>query len=330
MKTPRIAGIGAPIVDLVLRVSSEELTRFDCIRGSRHLVAASRIDEMLAEFGRAPELMPGGSVGNTMTALARLGVESFIHGTAGRDMYGQFYCEEFSKAGGRLELMAFSNSPTGRCLSLVTPDAERTMFTALGAAGEPTAPPDFSGFDRVYFEGYILDPPGAEALFEAAVASGARIALDLSDFRLVETRREAIADLLTSAVDEVFANRVEAAALLGADAAPERLAARLGEYCETAVVTLGAEGCAVKTPDGRVSVYGALAADAVDTTGAGDLFHAGFMYGLAYGCPVERCAFFGAVLGAEVVKTVGAVIPPGRWGAAALKLQITNEDGNGI
>jgi len=285
---------------------------------------------MLSAAGRRPELMPGGSVGNTMTVLARLGVESFIHGTAGLDMYGQFYCEEFCKAGGKLELMAFSNSPTGRCLLLVTPDAERTMFTALGAAGESAAPPDFSGFDRVYFEGYILNQPGYEALFEAAAASGAKIALDLSDFSLVEAKRTVIADLLSFTVDEVFANRREAAALLGNDDAPERLAAGLGEYCETAVVTLGADGCAVKTCGGRVFTCGAVAAEAVDTTGAGDLFHAGFMYGLAYGCPAERCAFFGAVLGAEAVKTAGAAIPAGRWGATALKLQITNEDGNGI
>lgn len=329
MKTPRIAGVGAPIVDLVLRVSEAELARFDCVKGSRHLVDGDMIDAMVAAVGRDPELIPGGSIGNTMAPLARLGIEAYVHGTVGLDMYGQLYCEEFCRSGGRLDLMEFSNSPSGRCLSLVTPDAERTMFTVLGAAAEPAPVPDFSGFDRIYFEGYVLNQPDAAALFAAAAASGAKVALDLSDFQLVEARRAGIAALLAGTVDEVFANRREAAAFLGGDDLPERLAAGLGENCAVAVVTLGADGCAVKC-GGEVRRFPAIAADAVDTTGAGDLFHAGFMYGLSYGCPAERCAFFGAVLGAEVVAASGAVIPPVRWMPAALKLQINREGENGL
>ena len=318
----KVVGVGSPIVDLLLKVSEDDLRRIGVEKGARTLVTPERQDEIIEMLGETPAMSQGGSVGNVLFTLGRLGVAPAMCGMVGLDMYGQFYVQEFCKYGGSLEMFDYTDRrPNARCLSLITPDAERTMLTSLAAAEMIPDKKDFDGFDWILLEGYLFATPDIDRILEAAYKSGAKLCLDLNDSFIVEKYRDRIAAVLPK-VEIVFANAEEAAAFCGKPLPPEQLAAALGKYCATAVVKLGADGCAVKSGDGKIERFEAFKTEAVDTTGAGDLFQAGFMYGIFYGQPIEKCAFFGATLGSEAVKVTGTTIPAERWLSIWLKLKI--------
>ncbi|MDD4818503.1 MAG: adenosine kinase [Victivallaceae bacterium] len=317
----RVLGVGSPVVDLLLKVSDDDLRRIGVVKGGRTPVTPERQDEILATLDGTPEMSPGGSVGNTLFTLARLGFAPAMCGMVGLDMYGQFYVQEFCKCGGALDRFDYTDRrPNARCLSLITPDAERTMLTSLAAAEQVPDKTGFDDYDWIMLEGYLFAGPDAERITDAVRSTKAKICLDLNDSRVVHEFHDRIAAILPH-VDIVFANADEAAAF-GGKLPPEQLAGKLGEFCPTAVVKLGADGCVIKSPDGKIEHFEAFKAEAVDTTGAGDLFSAGFMYGVFHGQPIARCAFFGATLGAEAVKVVGTTIPAGRWLSIYLKLKI--------
>jgi sugar/nucleoside kinase (ribokinase family) len=228
------------------------------------------------------------------------------------DQLGALYAHDIEAFGVAFPLTAVAGgSPTGRCLIVVTPDAERTMSTFLGAAAEigpnDVAEEVVASAAVCYLEGYLFDPPEARLAMAKAVAAshqaGGRVALSLSDPGCVERNGPAILELLDE-VDLLFGNEDELALLFGTDAD-----SGLGEAaarCDLVAMTRGAAGCVVAAGAERVAVPAVPVTDVVDTTGAGDLFAAGFLWGLGAGRSLEDCARLGALAAAEVIAHIGA------------------------
>jgi sugar/nucleoside kinase (ribokinase family) len=245
-------------------------------------------------------------------------VKTALLGTAGKDAAGEFYKAELIKAGGSAHALRYSeNSPTGHCICLVTPDAERTMRPALAAALEfdpsSVTGADFAGYTLAHLEGYLLahSEEKLRYLMQTAKSAGCLISLDLASFEVVKAFRPAILKLLSEFVDIVFANSDEADALLG-DISPEAQLAELRKLCRVAVVKLGEKGAWADCGKGAVFIP-ANKVDAVDTTAAGDSFAAGFLYGLLAGKDAGYCGKLGAALAAETVQVFGASLPAEAW-----------------
>ena len=324
-KIPAVLGAGSPIVDLLVSIDDGFLKSIAAAKGGMELVDQSMIESLLNKIPGNPVKAPGGSAGNTIFGLARLGVPVAFLGKVGADADGDYYRKRLVELGGRDSSFRFDSSVhTGRCVSMITPDSERTMRTDLGAAARMTAAEvldaDFENIAHVHIEGYLLFVGDlAEKVLSTAKKHGCTVSLDLATFELVKFKRDVLPGLLKKYVDIVFANEDEAREFCG-DISPEKMAEKLGEYCAVAAVKLGREGSCIKDKNGIVRVPAELV-KAVDTTGAGDLWQAGFLYGYLNGCPMADCARFGSITAAEVVQVIGADIPEERWSIIRKKLQ---------
>jgi sugar/nucleoside kinase (ribokinase family) len=262
-------------------------------------------------------MAPGGSAANTIYGLAMLGDSTAFVGKLGDDDHGAFYRRRFEKENICCNRFKYCpNSHTGTCISLVTPDSERTMRTHLGAAAAlnqaDLLEEDFHHCKHVHVEGYLLfNPELAEAVLAHAQAAGAVISLDLASFEVVNIHRDKIADLLDRYVDMVFANEDECQAFCGTHD-PETACQALATHCDLVAVKHGADGAWVYQ-NGEMVHAPATRVDAIDTTGAGDLWAAGFLHAHYQGLSPEACGRAGAILGAEVVQILGARIPTETW-----------------
>lgn len=317
-----VVGVGSPLVDVLAVATDEEIAEAGLVKGSMALVDLARADEIYAGM-RSPTEASGGSAANTMAGLAALGGAAGFVGKIAGDELGQVFVHEIGSSGveyrptvagapgtGALGTGALG---TGRCLVLVSGDAERTMATYLGAAttiGADDVPEDLVTRGRiVYLEGYLWDLPPAKAAMRKAVAVAhdhdGSVALSLSDPFCVERHRREFLELLVDDVDVLFGNEEEVTRLFAA----RSLDAALDAAEETGLlvaVTLGAAGSVVLTARGRVRVPAVPVVEVVDTTGAGDLYAAGFLYGLTHGAEPERCARLGALCAGEVIAHLGA------------------------
>jgi sugar/nucleoside kinase (ribokinase family) len=306
-----ILGIGNALVDVISHEHDAFLEEHGLRKGIQALVDAPAAERLYGAMGSASETS-GGSAANTMAGVASFGGEAGFLGRVADDQLGAVYVHDIGAVGVSFPLAAVAEgSPTGRCLIVVTPDAERTMNTFLGAAAE-IGPGDVdesvvADADVCYLEGYLFDPPEARLAMAKAVAAshraGQRVALSLSDPGCVERNGPAILDFLDE-VDLLFGNEDELALLFGSDAEAGLAAAAL--RCDLVVMTRGAAGCVVASGSDRVAVPATPVANVVDTTGAGDLFAAGFLWGLGGGRSLEDCARLGALAAAEVIAHVGA------------------------
>lgn len=324
-KTIKILGAGSPIVDLLVNVSDAFVGSIGGQKGGMELVSAEKLEEILAKAGTKSTKAPGGSAGNTIFGLANLGVKTAFLGKVGTDEDGDFYTKRLADFGG--DTKSFSrnaNLHTGRCLSIVTPDSERTMRTDLGAAAtlspEEVSEKDFADISHVHIEGYMLY---AESLclkvLETAEKCNCTVSLDMASFEVVKHKMNMLPDVLKKYVDIVFANEDEAKEFCGTDI-PEKALEQLSAYCNTVAVKLGRKGCILKSGPLTASAKADIV-KAVDTTGAGDLWQAGFLYGFLNGKDLATCGAYGAILGAEVVQVMGAEIPPQRWDIIRSKLK---------
>ena len=316
-KKLKVLGAGSPIVDILVNVGEAYVASIPGEKGGMELVSSDALETLLGNSGAVPVKAAGGSAGNTIFGLARLGMPTAFLGKVGADVDGDFYRSQFKSFGGDTASFRVSETVhTGRCLSLVTPDSERTMRTDLGAAAtlelDEVTPEMFAGVTHVHIEGYLLF---AEPLFNkiitTAKAAGCTTSVDIASFEIVRIHRGQFPQILSEYVDIVFANEDESREFCGSDNPDDGIAA-LGQYCETAVVKLGAEGSIIKHGDEIVRVK-ADKVKAVDTTGAGDLWHAGFLYGFLNGKDLATCGRFGSMLGAAVVQVMGAAIPDEKW-----------------
>lgn len=315
-KIAAVLGVGNALVDVVTRISSDEvLAEFGLARGSMTLVDAELSRTIYkATYGENSTLSTGGSVANTMRSLANLGGKSGYVGKIGHDELGELFRNDFEKRGVKTHIL-YSKSDTGRVMSLVSPDSERTMATYLGAAAEMVPaefhPGIFEGFEYVYIEGYLVfNQALIAAAVKAAKKAGLKVAIDLSSYNVVEANLEFLKELILDYVDIVFANEEEARAFTGLE--PEAALHELSKSCELAVVKVGKEGSFIKR-GGEVVRVGTIPAEPVDTTGAGDAYAAGFFYGLANDYPLEVCGKIAALVSGKVVEVMGPNLPDEQW-----------------
>ena len=309
-----VVAVGSAIVDLLALVDDQTLAATGLEPGTMTLIDRDEADRLwsLAEGGT---LMAGGSAANTCVGVAALGAGAALVGRVGGDELGAAFQENIVDAGVAFRSHDESGEgPTGRCLILVTPDGQRTMRTFLGVAPmlEPRHVDDslLRGAAFVYLEGYLWDAPSAGPALSRAIEDGrrggAQIALSLSDPGCVERHREEWTDLLTAGVvDVLFANEQEVLRLTGAPGL-EAAAQAVSEYVRTAALTRGAEGSLVVSDGRTITVEAHPVTHVVDTTGAGDLYAAGFMVGATRGLDPEHCARLGGLAAADVISALGA------------------------
>jgi sugar/nucleoside kinase (ribokinase family) len=308
-----VIGVGNALVDVLSHESEDFLRRHGLAKGTMHLVDEPRARELYAAMGPGIEIS-GGSAANTVVGVASLGGRAHYVGKVRDDQLGEVFRHDLRSVGvGYATAAAASGPATGRCLIVVTPDAQRTMSTYLGASSRL----DESDIDRplierariLYLEGYLFDPPAAQQAFRVAAgiahAAGRKVALTLSDPFCVDRHRAAFLDLVERHVDVLFANEAEICSLYQVRDF-ETAVTRVRGHCEVAALTRSERGSVI-VAGGAVHVVGAQPVDAVvDTTGAGDLYAAGFMVGLCRGLPLPACGRLGAVAAAEVISHVGA------------------------
>jgi adenosine kinase len=309
-----VLGIGNAIFDVLVQTDESFLARHGMTKGGMALIDEARATAIYADMGPATE-MSGGSAANTIVGIANLGARAAYVGKVRDDQIGRLYTHDIRAAGVAFETKAASDGPaTGCSYILVTPDGERTMNTYLGAAQE-LMPSDIdeaqiAASRIIYLEGYLWDPKSAKQAFvkAATIAHGAgrQVALTLSDSFCVDRYRDEFLDLMRKGtVDLVFANEAELHSLYQTsdfDIALKQLRAdtKLG------VVTRSEKGCVVASRDGVVAVPAFPIERLVDTTGAGDLFAAGFLFGMVRNAGHEKAGLLGGLAAAEVIQHIGA------------------------
>ncbi|CAA6678813.1 MULTISPECIES: adenosine kinase [unclassified Lentimonas] len=313
-----IIGVGSPIVDAIAQVENSFIEQIDGDKGGMVLVDATGINKLLEALPAQPVKAPGGSAGNTLFALARMGSQTSFLGKTGNCSEGEFYREQFAKLGGDCARFKIGNVPNGQCVSLVTPDGERTMRTNLGAAmtlaPEEISAADFAGCNHAHIEGYLLfNEALMMRVLESANEAGCTISLDLASFEVVNATSEILPDILKNYVDIVFANEEEAEAFTGIKGDYPAMAKKLSRYCDIAAVKVGAHGSYIAHAGTITKIEPMHAAKVVDTTGAGDLWAAGFLHGWSQGQSLFKAAKAGSILGAAVVQVQGSVLPPHVW-----------------
>ncbi|MBF0244869.1 MAG: adenosine kinase [Planctomycetes bacterium] len=310
MKVNNILCAGAALFDLLLRESDAFLAGLGREKGGMVLVEKSEIDRVLKASSQGPDSMPGGSACNTAVGLARLGAKVCFFGKRGDDDLGESMEGILNSWGVQCRLLK-SKTSTGQVLSVITPDAQRTMFTYLGASAELSpqeiTPEIFTGRNLLHLEGYLLfNRDLALKVIDTAREAGCRISLDLASFEVVRANRDILPSLIRDKIDIIIANEDEAREFTGKD--PAESLEILSGMAEIAVVKEGAQGVRVSTGGKREKVEG-LRVKAIDTTGAGDLWASGFLCGLSRGWDLRRSAMLGNATGAAVVQVVGASIP---------------------
>ncbi|HET9601211.1 MAG TPA: adenosine kinase [Acidimicrobiales bacterium] len=308
-----VVGIGNALVDVIAHHSEDFIEAQTLVKGSMTLIEADRALSLHAAL-EAPIEMSGGSAANTMCGVASFGGRAAYIGKVAADGLGEVFHHDL-----RAEGVAFPNPraraevPTGRCLIVVTPDAQRTMNTFLGVSsllGPDDVSTDVAASGQVvYMEGYLYDRPEAKAAYRKAAsvahAAGRKVSLTLSDSFCVDRHRDDFLALVRDEVDLLFSNDDELRALYEVGSLDDAVA-RVRQDCELAMVTIGSDGSLVVTQDDVIAVKAEPVSHVVDTTGAGDLYAAGFLYGYSSGADLAECGRLGSVAAAEVISHVGA------------------------
>lgn len=311
-----VVGVGSALVDVLLQESDTFITDAGAHKGGMKLVDSGEIERILRGTARQPVYVCGGSACNTIVGIGNLGGRARFIGKRGVDSLGELF--ESDLRSNSVEPVLFtSNEPTGRVLSVVTPDAQRSMFTFLGASAqarpEEFSPAILAGAALVHIEGYLLfNRALMSAALASARASGALVSLDLASYTVVEASKDILHDIVREHVHILIANEDEARVYTGTADESEALE-MLAREVSVAVLKLGKRGSMIAYGDKRVMVDRMGDGRAVDTTGAGDLWAAGFLYGLVHGKSVEHAGKLGSVCGYEVCQVLGAQIPAQGW-----------------
>lgn len=313
MQDHDVVGIGNAIVDIIGRCDDAFLAKHDRTKGSMQLVDAVTVASLYDAMGPGIEIS-GGSAANTMVGVASFGGKAGFIGKTATDQFGQVFGHDIRAAGVTFDTPpATGMEPTGRSLILVTPDGQRTMNTYLGVSprlggGEVDA--DLIRSARIlYLEGYLFDRPEAKTAFREAAGiaakAGRQVALTLSDPFCVDRHRPEFLDLVRKSVDILFANEAEVISLYQA-ASFDEAAEKARADTKLAALTRSEKGSVILSQGKSIAVPAAPVAEVVDTTGAGDLYAAGFLFGVARGLDVETAGKLGSLAAAEVISHVGA------------------------
>lgn len=308
-----VVGIGSAIVDVLAHTEDVFLSKHDAAKGTMLMVEEDQSNALYKNIGPAIEAS-GGSAANTMAGIASFGGKPAFIGKTMDDQLGGIFAHDIRAVGVHYDTKPLTSGlATARCIVLVTPDAQRTMFTYLGASGSLSAADmneDLIAASKVlYIEGYQWDLPETKKAIigacETATRSGGKVALTLSDPFVVERHRNDLFDLVNEYVDIVFANEQEITTLFLSNSFEEAVEAVEGRV-DIAALTRGADGAVTVTKDDLIQTAAAPVGKVVDTTGAGDLYAAGFLFGYTRGDDLKTCANLGALAAGEVICHLGA------------------------
>ncbi|MBM3662445.1 MAG: adenosine kinase [Actinobacteria bacterium] len=308
-----VVGIGNALVDVLSHEEDDFLDRIGVVKGGMALIDEERAAAIYDLMGPAVEIS-GGSVANTMVGLVSFGGSARFLSRIRDDQLGLVFAHDLRAAGVEFDVPPATDGPaSGCCLIVVTPDAERTLNTFLGASAhfgpDDVDPASIAAAQVLYLEGYLFDTSEAQAAFRAAAAlandSGTLVAVSLSDGFCVERHRDAFTALIEDHVDLLFANSEEITSLYEVDDFDEA-AARVRHCGTTAALTRGAAGSLIVTESDSIAVPAVAVERVVDTTGAGDLYAAGFLYGFTHDLPLGVCGQLGSIAAGEVISHIGA------------------------
>jgi len=311
-----IVGVGSALIDILAHADEDFLNKTGAVKGGMTYVDKEFIEETLLQSPQPPILVPGGSACNTVVGVGKLGGAARFVGKCGNGAMGEFFVNDLKRQNVEPALSR-SDSPTGRVLSIITPDAQRSMFTFLGASAE-TKPQDitktcFTEAAVVHIEGYLLfNPRLILKVLKTAKNSGAMISLDLASFNVVNESRERLQHIIESFVDILIANEDEALAYTGHKDEIRALQCMATDV-EIAVLKIGKRGSLIACRGQIFQIQPKTGKPAIDTTGAGDLWAAGFLYGLVHRYTLEQCGELGSACGYEVCQVLGANIPEAGW-----------------
>ncbi len=312
-----ITGIGSALVDMLVHEEDQFLKDIGKKKGGMTLVDEnSDIENILQRSSAKHIIVPGGAACNTIVGVGQLGGKARFIGTRGNDNYGNFFETQLKKYNVE-PVLNISPLSTGKVVSVITPDAQRSMFTFLGASTQ-LDPAKISGdmfkdTAIAVIEGYLLfNPELIMAALKSAKSQNVMIALDLASFEVVENSRDILQNIIKDYVDILIANEDEAKAFTGF--ADEAKALKfLSKDVSIGVLKLGKRGSCISAEGSTIKVKPASGGDVIDTTGAGDLWAAGFLFGLAHGFSIEKSGQIASACGYEVCRVVGAHIPDNGW-----------------
>jgi sugar/nucleoside kinase (ribokinase family) len=313
----KVLGMGNALIDILFRLEDDTiLETLSLPKGSMQLVdnhTAKMVEEAAASSFTSQA--SGGSAANTIHGLANLGIFTAFLGKTGKDNWGDFFRKDMELRN-IIPHLLHSENESGRAIALISPDSERTFATFLGAAVELSAediPEDlFSGYNHFYVEGYLVQNQTLikEAL-KRAKNNGLTVSLDLASFNVVQDNLEFLREMVETYVDILFANEEEAVAFTQGLKDEEALL-WMGLMCDTVILKKGEKGSLIKHFDDVVEVP-AVKTNPIDTTGAGDLYSAGFLYGMIHSLPLEKCGQIGSLLAANVIEVIGPKMDEERW-----------------
>ena len=312
----KVLGMGNALVDLLTQIDDDNfLVELNLPKGSMQLVSDDVASKILARSNHLKrEQASGGSAANTIHGLAALGVNTGFLGKVGKDELGKFFRDDMIQSKISPELL-LGDSPTGKAVALISPDSERTFATYLGAAvelsSEDLKDEYFKGYHYFHIEGYLVQNKDLirTALIKAK-ENGLIISLDLASFNVVEENLEFLQEVIRNYVDILFANEEEAKSFtgkIGNDALND-----MSHYCNIAVLKQGSKGSLIKCGEDTF-VVGVIPAKSVDTTGAGDLYASGFIYGLIHKMDLKTCGQIGAITSGNVIQVIGPKMDHNTW-----------------
>lgn len=319
----KIIGIGNALTDIIVPIKDYEIIdSLNIPHGGMVMIDKNQfleINKHIANINKS--MVAGGSAANTIYGLSKLGVETSFIGKVGMDTIGNNYEQDMLKAGIKPDLIR-TDTPSGCAIVLITPDGERTFASYLGAAQElmpeNISEENFMGHDILHIEGYLLfNYDIVLKAMQTAKNLGMKVSLDLAAHNFVEENRPIIKDLIKNYVDVCFANEEESKAVTGLQ--PREALDCISEDCDFTVVKLGSKGSLIKH-NGTVYEVGTPHVECVDSTGAGDLYASGLLYGIAKGYNAETCGKIGAIIGSVVIQNYGARISDDNWDTIRQKI----------
>lgn len=321
----KIIGMGNALVDVLVRIDDDSLLeKLHLPKGSMQLIQEDTLSEIRKyTSGMKIHRSTGGSAGNTVCALAALGANPGFIGKVGQDETGVFFGDTLHQRGVNA-LLATCDLPSGIASTFISTDGERTFGTYLGAAAtlraEDLSRKMFAGYNYLYIEGYLLqDHDLMLRAVQLAKEEGLQVCLDMASYNVVEAERDFFDQLIVKYVDIVFANESEALAYTGK--APHEALEEIASKCSIAVVKTGKEGSLVKKGTEVIQLLSCPVDNVLDTTGAGDFYAAGFMYGLTCGYSLEKCVQISTILATAVIQEVGTTLPAKKWDEIKLNIE---------
>lgn len=312
----KILGLGNALTDVLATLQSDEcINEMGLLKGGMQLIDEDKLLKIMSTFEDFDTVLAsGGSAANAISGLTRMGISAGFIGKIGQDSYGRFYKEDM-ESNGVVTYLQESNIASGCAMTMITPDGERTFGTYLGAAAtlsvEDLHPDMFYGYDMLHIEGYLVqDPKLIRKAVKLAQNARLKISLDMASYNIVNANLEFFKELIQEYVDIAFANEEEALAYTGEE--PQKAVSILAKDCEIAIVKCGSQGSIIQKGNEIFNVK-ATPAKCIDSTGAGDLYAAGFIYALSQHYSLDTAGEIGSILSGNVIEVIGTKMDDARW-----------------